>query len=748
MSSRRRHLIMEDAILGIDLGSSSTRLCLWCPKRKQEDIDIENTETIGATPRGDFPSVGYPFEPEGPVYLGCDVDPNRRPISLKYAFYALAEADEEDKMLDQYVLVTPLTSQKGNPVFRDRLMRGLRELFLFLKEKVDSSCKKHHLRIDTIGVSIPSQWTLDFERVYREIIVDVFEHSPDKISFHTETEALAHALLRNHRHALPECGDKMYDVYLFLDFGGHNMNGCIFNVVHGQDDDASFYRIGNPFGAGGGSEQWSYHIGKKFANHFRFMKRRPITPEEWKVFIDQFDSCKPRINPNSSNGRLLIGGWGDVTLNSDDIKKYFEQSHGNVLEKARKMIAKVSKINGVTPYVIVSGGTAKHKTVQERLRIMCKDHDIDEPQFTNEWSISHASARIARGVAYAAGSRLTFNQFLQRGAAFGIQRKQMSIQDDGKPAGEWESVAYLLFSKNVQRAVKENTNGRDKFKIICDPFFEPGEDPNLLHFDHCYDFLYLGKLKKGEWKITFSVTGTQDSPSVALKSSHVYNRKSKTHKRRAIKTFDVEHTTNPLPMSFDGGANCYFVDKETFDRDHFCRWVPSRSPEVSREANLNKLYDSENEDHASSPSAVEDQEKNNATIAQQHDTGPASEYPTSQYRLVLQENYQTPTAATVSSIPNARSNELLRNEVDYPRLRSGKWVGNREGLPLLSASRRPVNTARDAGRLPSAPTAAGLKDKPIVGQKRTPDGIADDTESDSSSSSDSDSEDSSIGNFG
>ncbi|KAK2049971.1 hypothetical protein LZ31DRAFT_627269 [Colletotrichum somersetense] len=753
MGSKWRHESISDAILGIDLGSTSTRVCLWCPKRKQEDIDVQNSEISGNLPKGDFPSVGYPFEPEGPVYLGSDFDPNRRPISLKYAFYALAESDEKDEMLKQYVLATALTSLKENPDFRDRLMRGLRELFLVLRKEVDNTCRQQKLRISTIGISIPSQWTQDFERVYRNIVVDVFEQSRDNISFHTETEALAHVLLRNHRITLPECGDNVYDVYLFLDFGGHNMNGCIFNVVHGQDHDASFYRINEPFGAGGGSEEWSYHVGGEFARRFRQQRRRSMRPEEWKAFTDQFDSCKSRINPNNSNGRLNMAGW-DITLDSAFISRSFELSHQNVLEKAKEYIKIVSQIRGVTPYVIVSGGTANHKTVQDRLQSMCKDHGIGEPSFTNKWSISYASGRIARGVAYAAGSRLTFNQFLERGAAFGIQRKQNPTRGNGNPEGEWDSVAKLLFNKSVQTALEISAgSGRDEFKIICDPFFEPGETPNTLHFDHCYDFLRLGTLRRGDWKITFSVTGSQASPSLVLKSSFAYGRKSKNG-RRAVKNFHVGHyTTNPLPMSFDGGANCYFVDDETFDSDRFCRPLPSRSPEDARKAEFEAPDDSEDEDHqsgcsdsgsvpvvgdrASSPNEVENQITNNATIAHQQNTRSATEFPTTRSRLVPDENCQAPVAAMGPSIPNARSNEFPRNVVNSPRSRFGKRVEDHGGLPLM-ASRRPLEAAKDTLELSTTSVVAGLRSKPVKGPRRKV-GI-EDSGSDSSVSRSSDSE--------
>ncbi|KZL72383.1 hypothetical protein CT0861_03491 [Colletotrichum tofieldiae] len=432
----RHRVSIEDTILGIDLGSTSTRVCLWCPKRRQENIDIENTENTGKVPLGDFPSVGYPFESEGPVYLGDTVDPTRRPISLKYGFYALAEADKRDDLLKQYVLVTPLTAQRENPAFRDRLRQGLRELFLTLQKRIDFTCDLYRLRIKTIGISVPSQWTTDFENVYRELIISVFKDSDD-ISFHTETEALAHALLRNHQIALPEYGENITVVSLTLSMGKIMMQAFIESEIH---------LVG--YRAGGGSEQWSYHVGEQFAKIFSLMRGRSMTSEEWKTFTDQFDNCKPSLGPGTCDGRLKVGGW-DMTLPSAYIDDCFERSHTHVFQKANEYIKLVSEIHGATPYVIVSGGTAKHKTVQSRLRNMCKEHGIKEPLFSNEWSITHGSGRIARGVAYAAGSRLTFDQFLQRGAAFGIQRKQKASRGDPNSSEEWNNVADLLFCKVI-----------------------------------------------------------------------------------------------------------------------------------------------------------------------------------------------------------------------------------------------------------------------------------------------------------
>jgi hypothetical protein len=58
--------------------------------------------------------------------------------------------------------------------------------------------------------------------LYRELVVKVFGHAPNKIYFYTEVEALAHTLIT---HSAEELGvdEKSRElVVLFMDFGDHN----------------------------------------------------------------------------------------------------------------------------------------------------------------------------------------------------------------------------------------------------------------------------------------------------------------------------------------------------------------------------------------------------------------------------------------------------------------------------------------------------------------------------------------------
>jgi hypothetical protein len=66
------------SILGIDLGSTSTRAYIRCVETA-EYHHVYNPNRNNLSSRfefGDFSSLGYPFD-DGPVYLGEDHDPSR-----------------------------------------------------------------------------------------------------------------------------------------------------------------------------------------------------------------------------------------------------------------------------------------------------------------------------------------------------------------------------------------------------------------------------------------------------------------------------------------------------------------------------------------------------------------------------------------------------------------------------------------------------------------------------------------------
>lgn len=256
------------SILGIDLGSTSSRAYIWCPSKKdQYYVDNKAWSRLTCTryEKTDFSSKGYPFD-DGHVYVGDTINPERRPTSLKFGFYVLANASDE--LVEQYPLVNPLLERRTDLEFRTRLIQGLEGLLSTIQVRVRQICRSKKLTITTIGLSIPAQWNLDFEDIYQELVSRIFKHPASEIYFHTETEALAHCLFKDHLDELQDEPDnRAHDALLFLDFGGHNMvsslhadsrrtnsglthlqNGCLFKVIRGQDGTANFYRAGDSFG--------------------------------------------------------------------------------------------------------------------------------------------------------------------------------------------------------------------------------------------------------------------------------------------------------------------------------------------------------------------------------------------------------------------------------------------------------------------------------------------------------------------
>lgn len=216
-------LVPPPRILGIDLGSTSTRASLLClTTGTVYHIHNKRSRPWSRCQPGDFFCILHPYD-EGPVYVAEGPDPAREGVPAKYAMYPLAGA--EDELLGQYPLVTRPMERRHDSHFLARLRRGLTDLFTVVRRQVVEVACKHRLTVDKIGLSVPSQWTIEFQDVYRSIVSGVFRHPENDIYFHPETVALAHYLFRDHPEELGLVGGTFEEVknFLFIDFGGHNV---------------------------------------------------------------------------------------------------------------------------------------------------------------------------------------------------------------------------------------------------------------------------------------------------------------------------------------------------------------------------------------------------------------------------------------------------------------------------------------------------------------------------------------------
>lgn len=256
------------SILGIDIGSTSSRCGLLCPETKQIfHVESRNKDHSNCRYQpGEFSSNCYPFD-DGPVYLAAP-DPSRLSISAKYIFYALT--NRSDQVLRQHIQDYPpaeaLLRRSRDPAFRNRLRSGLVALLSTIREAVDYFCQVKHFSIQSIALTVPAQWTLEFETLYRDLVVEIFEYEPDRIFFYTEIEGLAHTLITNHADELGLGDESPELITLFMDFGGHNMvcslehfcpglrltyivqNVGVYCILLCEDVGAGFYRLSKPAG--------------------------------------------------------------------------------------------------------------------------------------------------------------------------------------------------------------------------------------------------------------------------------------------------------------------------------------------------------------------------------------------------------------------------------------------------------------------------------------------------------------------
>ncbi|KAH7014319.1 uncharacterized protein B0I36DRAFT_389249 [Microdochium trichocladiopsis] len=571
-------MALHDVILGLDLGSTSLRAYLHYPDK---DIGhcVENRASINNTlrfQRGDFSSKGHPFDQSRsstqvlPIYLGNESDSDRRAVSLKFAFYIFADAGADQ--LQHYYAVRPLLPRKHDARFRSRLWRGLHELFGKVRDRVHEVCQAKRFRLASIAITVPVQWTLDLADTYRALVSQVFEHEKDQISCITETEAAAHYLFKE---SLPELLARRSlnknDLVLFLDFGGHTMNSCAFHVEHDSQHDPVFYQAVKPSGAGGGSEHWEYLVGEAcatlVAEDAAAWDARTLSTKDRQAILNSFHQQIDLCGPGSNKGFYFRANEKDMRrfhLSSAVIDDCFEKALAGPLRRAEKDMIKVAARYSHDVLVVVTGGTSQHHAVQDRIRQMCAKHDIErEPVFADSLEIAYSSAKIAKGATFALSSSQSVKQFLENGAAIGLQ----TLQDGSKKNTLWDDIAPFLMSKDRQDFKYEfSTNGADEFRLICDPFFERHSfGGKFLHHSKTYDLADLGKLAAGRWAITLSLATTEPTGEVLLRVQAVHKRVAHWSTGKAI-----SRKHRDIPLYYSTGANSVLLRSEDMGEAALC----------------------------------------------------------------------------------------------------------------------------------------------------------------------------------
>ncbi|KAK4211004.1 hypothetical protein QBC37DRAFT_376501 [Rhypophila decipiens] len=538
--------------LGIDIGSvssraylfshtASLRMAVWNPSRDQNRMEYPKFE------KGDFSSKCYPFD-EGLPYLGQTTVPDgeRLSTSLKYAPYVLVNCS--DDILEQYMTAELLKAHQHDAAFQHKLRVGLLDLFKTIVDRVHAFCR-NKMEVTEVVMTVPSQWTLEFEELYATLVSPFFNFGPSNVFFCTETEALANFLLRCCPEELEEFGD--YHIYLFLDFGGHNMNGCGFEVRRQSVGNSTFCRINEPFGAGGGSEEWEERVANLCGAHFKTTYEREITPKQRQAYQADFSRVKVRFGPELCTDPTILhiqenGDSMAITIPKHEIDQAWEDAHSRVLALAAANIDKFANIPGAC--VVLSGGTSRHATIQSRITELCTNAGLPGPFSTDALLYGpYSTVNIAQGAAYAVGQRVTVREFFSRGAAIGIQMKQGGSDNE---EGLWDDVARFVMGVGLESEAEiQIVDKGDELQLVCDPYRSQNDGTSDLSYLNCYVLLPLEKIAKGRYKFTCKL---EDNTLVLTRWKTVKVKKG----NRLITKIDKRYH---YPVYFAPGANCVLI---------------------------------------------------------------------------------------------------------------------------------------------------------------------------------------------
>ncbi|RWA08219.1 hypothetical protein EKO27_g6889 [Xylaria grammica] len=423
----------------------------------------------------EYSSTIYPIDGLDIIYNGNVALPDRPSLSAKVSFPALVGEPSGSNLHQKgYELVLHHLYMLKDDNVRKRARRGIEALLHVISCDVDRQCSKipSKVVVKAIALSIPAHWTLEFEDLYREMVRKAFSKYQGDIFFLTEAEALAHYLYREHRPVLvPDSYDDAGARVLIMDFGGHN------NIAAGSDEDPGFYHLTKPGDAGGGSEQWEHYIAEDciriLANEGYIDSDEDATPQQRQKILDDFNRFK-RNHCEDTDADFEFqylapkGRTEKLVLEAVRITAAHEKAFDSALQKANSMIKEAAALSNKTARIIVTGGSVKSKLTKDRLEQRCQKHEMsDGLEFIGEQGISELNMRIAHGAAYAIAYQLSVRDFIDRGAAFGMQLRSIGPRTPHPDAQLWDSEATLLFFKGSASAFGRavSVQGRWSFRV-------------------------------------------------------------------------------------------------------------------------------------------------------------------------------------------------------------------------------------------------------------------------------------------
>lgn len=242
-------LIFPSSVLGVDIGSTETRVVLvWHDGTSIQTRVIENRTDahtlLNATSQF---STRVLVHDDNPVkYLGNASQADREESSAKFIPYILVGKNE--KFQEQYLILERLWNERrtvGKLDFHTRLEEAFNQFLCFVLKGTKCALETYNsdgkqIKVKTVAMTIPSQWDMNFEELYRRLFkrafLQVFDDTPQaaahdmSVVFHTEATALAQYIFHEASHTRALGGGMPHidtiigkpNAQCLIDCGGHN----------------------------------------------------------------------------------------------------------------------------------------------------------------------------------------------------------------------------------------------------------------------------------------------------------------------------------------------------------------------------------------------------------------------------------------------------------------------------------------------------------------------------------------------
>ncbi|KAK1712086.1 hypothetical protein BDP67DRAFT_490520 [Colletotrichum lupini] len=550
---------IHSAILGWDWGSTAIRVSLLTFQGSHPGHDERYQ-------KGAFNSALY-LDGKGDVYLGERMDDSRIPTPSKELFSSNSAAINSFKAINKNL------NRGGIRSSQELIDEGMDAIARAVLQQVQSYCQGGYLhgrvlskvKILRVGLSYPAFWGHEERTFYEDIIRRVMSDFPDifttdtDVDFHVESLASAHNLFWNQRlhNEILRISDKPA-LLVFLDFGGYTLPWL--NLVRP--------------GTRGGTELWEQAFGKFAIEYLEKKLKSKLPPRERTQLLQNFHLHIKKLRSDKikemslhvtdpQNARRSL----TVYLSEEEAEGCFLDGMKRPIELAKEKIAEAATLSNRVR-VVVSGGSGKSSIVQAYIWEACRKAKIDDPFFFHENAGDKDSWNISKGAAIATATTMTGREFMERGAAFGIQVGH--LKNDGGSAWKRNQSAVAkqaIFWQEEIEVTADATksypftiwcSGKKWLKIVCDPFLQVSERREELTASLSYDVLELPPPKRGYWRFTHSIAYDGDAMILSLQRDYLGTSKKARTVMRSEAPFSC-------PMYFENSSNCFLLDTDVDD---------------------------------------------------------------------------------------------------------------------------------------------------------------------------------------